>query len=232
VDSIAERFRTRLLPALLLATGVALLGGGLIPYTTAVEPGPAALELPSFQPFPAITSYLTLPAAGATSAGPSFPPDRVATRVVFPRLGIDLAIVRQPNQNDYPLCDVAMYYPDLGQPGSGRATYIYAHAQPKMFLPILTASRVNDGAKMIGATVEIYTSDDMLFLYRVSEVRRHVHSIADAFADDVGRLWLQASEGPHNDDPKVQVIADFVSMTPADPSAAHPPVHARECHII
>jgi hypothetical protein len=230
---VADRFRTRLLPALLLATGVALLANGLLPYASAVEPAPQTLPLPAYEPFPAIDPTIVLPGTSGGPGAPSFPPDRVATRVVFPYLGIDLPVIAQPaTAGSYPLCDVALYYTDLGQPGSGRATYIYAHAQPKMFLPILLASRDNNGQKLIGKTVEVFTSDDMLFLYQVAEVRRHVHSIAPAYADDVGRLWLQASEGPRDSDPKVQVIADFVSSSPADPYAAHPEVHARECHRI
>jgi len=231
VGSVAERFRTRLVPALLLALGVAVLATGLLSYTNAVEPGPSPQDLESYQPFAPLPSGLQLPGANS-SGGPedSFPPDRVATRIVIPSLRIDLPVIRQPpGSGDFPLCDVAMYLPDLGQPGSGRATYVYAHARPGMFLNILNASRDHNGARMIGAVVELYTSDDKLFLFQIAEVRRHQDNLNDAFADDTGSLWIQTSEGPNNSYPKLQVVASFQSVQDANPNAAHPDAHPRQC---
>jgi len=157
MSAIAHRFRTRLVPALLTAFGVALLATGLLSYTTAVEPGPVALPLASYQPLPTI-SVVRLP-NGSIKPDPSFPADRVATRVVIPKLQIDLPVMLQTaNYGEFPLCDVALYQPLLGQPGQGRATYIYAHARDGMFLPLLIASLVNNGQRMIGYVVEVYTS--------------------------------------------------------------------------
>lgn len=231
MDSVADRFRMRLVPAMLLAIGLALLGNGLLTYTTAVEPAPEAQGLPTHDPLPPIDPTIVLPGASdGTSVGPTFPPDRTTTRVVVRRLNIDLPVIAQPTSaGDFPLCDVALIFTELGQPGSGRATYIYAHARRGMFLPILEASQDNDGRKIIGTLVEVYTSDNVLFLYRIAEVRRHVRSLDAAFADNVGRLWLQTSEGPNNSYPKVQVVADYVSQSPADPKAAHPTPHPKEC---
>src|SRR5439155_345571 len=72
------------------------------------------------------------PSASASPAS-----TRVATRVVIEQLGIDLPIIAQPNPN-YPSCNVAMYYQDprLGQPGSGRSVYIYAHAPDGIVGPL------------------------------------------------------------------------------------------------
>ena len=230
MDSIAERLRTRLLPALLLALGAATLGTGLLTYTTAVEPAPSSQALPSRNPLPTINPDVVLPEGSGGAIEPSFPPDRVATRVVVAQLGIDLPVILQPPAaGDFPLCDVAMYLSSFGQPGSGRPTYIYAHARVGMFLPFLTASKINDGAALIGMTVEVYTSDNMLFLYRISEVRRHVRDLNAAYADTGDRLWLQTSEGPNNSYPKLQIIADDVAASPADPNAAHPVPHPRQC---
>jgi hypothetical protein len=230
VRSIAERFRTRLLPALLLALGVALLGNGLLSYTTAVEPQPVAQALESYAPLPTLEAGLILPGGGGGSTDPSFPPDRVATRVVVSKLRIDLPVIAQPpDSGTFPLCDVAMYFPALGQPGSGRATYIYAHARDGMFLPLLISSQDNNGKRMIGDVVEVYTSDNWHFLYEIYQVRRHVRDLGDAYADTVGNLWLQTSEGPSEAYPKLQVIAKFLSAEPADPNAAHPAAHPRQC---
>jgi len=108
------------------------------------------------------------------------------------------------------------------QPGQGRATYLYAHARTGMFLPILDASKVDDGAAMIGMLVQVYTSDDQLFLYEITEVRRHQTTLDDAASATTEQLWLQTSEGPRGTPGKTQVIAMPLSSGPADPADAHP----------
>ena len=231
MDTIGRRIRLRLLPALLTALGVALLASGLMAYTTAVEPPPTHRPLASYLPLPTFDPAINLPGSSSGPiVEPSFPPDRVATRIVIRRLGIDLPVMLQTdNYGSYPLCDVALYQPLLGQPGQGRATYIYAHAQAGMFLPMLTASQDNNGKKMLGMTVEIYTSDDWHFLYTITEVRRHTRDLVDAINARTERLWMQTSEGPEGHVPKLQVVADFISATPTDPESAHPAAHPRIC---
>ena len=228
-SAVAHRFRTRLVPALLTAFGVALLANGLLTYTTAVEPGPSALPLASYRPLPTINSVIKLP-NGSIKPVASFPADRVATRVVIPKLQIDLPVMLQTaNYGEFPLCDVALYQPLLGQPGQGRATYIYAHARDGMFLPLLIASLNNNGQRMIGDIVEVFTSDNYVFLYTIAEVHRHVKDLTDAFAATTERLWLQTSEGPYSNAPKLQVVANFLSASKTDPASAHPAAHPRIC---
>jgi hypothetical protein len=231
VDSIGRRLRVRLLPALLTAIGVGLLAGGLLSYTTAVEDPPATRPLATYAPLPTITGEITLPGASAgTVVVPTFPPDRVATRIVIRRLDIDLPIMLQTdNYGLFPLCDVALYLPQLGQPGEGRATYLYAHARKGMFLPLLTASQNNNGRRLLGMTVEVYTSDDWRFLYTITEVRRHTLDLDDALETLTERLWMQTSEGPEGTVPKLQVVADFLSAEATDPASAHPEAHPRVC---
>ena len=230
MDALIRRLRTRLLPALVLALGVGLIANGLLSYTSPVEAQPIARAIASYVPLPTLDPEFNLPPGQTPNANPSFPADRVATRIVIRRLNVDLPIIEQlPEHGSYPLCDVAMYLPSLGQPGSGRATYLYAHAREGMFLPLLIASQENNGARMLGYVVEIYTSDDYLFLFKISEVRRHTLNLNDAFADNVGRLWLQTSEGPNGTVPKLQVVADFVSASKTDPNQAHPDAHPRQC---
>jgi len=230
VNTVWNRLRLRLLPALLTAVGVALLGSGLLSYTSAVDQPPDSRPLASYAPLPTFDSTITLPAP-SQAVQPTFPPGRVATRVVIRRFGIDLPVMLQtPEYGGYVLCDVALYLPSLSQPGQGKATYIYAHARVGMFLPLLTASEHNNGAKMLGMTVEVYTSDNWLFLYTVTEVRRHTLSLDDAINTTTERLFLQTSEGPNGTIPKLQVVADYLSSEPADPAAAHPTPHPRICH--
>lgn len=224
---LADRVRTRVIPAVLTAVGVTLLAVGLLSYTTPVDAGPAA----SSDPTPGIgqtspAPLITLPPIGSAppaTARPTFPADRVATRVRIAALRIDIPVVKPPGgANSYPLCDVAMYIKELGQPGQEIATYLYAHARDGMFLPILTSSKIQNGKKMLGMVVEVYTSDDQRFLYEIVEVRRHQLDLDDAISATTEQLWLQTSEGPKGTPGKTQVIASFLSQAAADPAEAHP----------
>ena len=242
MDDFALRLRGRLLPALLTALGVALLTAGLLSYTSPVEAGPRGSEAPTIVTLPPtaepsaspsrepnatpFVAPTTSPTAGGT---PGLPSEVVATRVVVGELGIDLPIVKPASNSAYPLCDVAMYIQELGQPGSGRATYLYAHAREGMFLPILDMSKVANGAGMLGMIVQVYTSDDRVYLYEISEVRRHQLDLDDAIAASTEQVWLQTSEGPKGTRPKTQVVARFLSSGAADHGAANPVAAPRVC---
>ncbi|HEX7950640.1 MAG TPA: hypothetical protein VF494_09855 [Candidatus Limnocylindrales bacterium] len=226
---LAERIRTRLIPALLTAFGVTLLAAGLLSLSSGVTADSLATPSPSSSlasAAPTSSPLITLPplgSGGLATASPSAPADRVATRVRIAALGIDLPVVAPPTgDNAYPYCNVAMYLPDLGQPGQGRATYLYAHARTGMFLPLLTASEVENGKSMLGMVVEVWTSDDQRFLYDITEVRRHQTTLSDAANATTEQLWLQTSEGPHGTIPKLQVVAEPLSQETADPADAHP----------
>jgi hypothetical protein len=224
VDTIGGRVRQRLIPALLTAIGVSLLAAGLMSYTTAVQPPPSSRPLATYEPLPTIAGPIVLPGASAEpTVEPTFPADRLATRIVVRRLDIDLPIVLQTDYNpDYPVCNVAMYFPDMYQPGQGRATYIYAHARTGMFLPLLLQSQKNNGQRMLGMTVEVYTSDSWRYVYTITEVRRHSTSLTDAFNATTEQVWMQTSEGPSGTIPKLQVVAEFLSAAPTDYKSAHP----------
>ena len=224
MDTIGGRIRLRLIPALLTAIGVSLLAAGLMSYTTAVQPPPSSRPLATYEPLPTLAGPIVLPNASAEpTVQPTFPVGRVATRIVIRRLDIDLPVVLQNDYNpDYPVCDVAMYFPDMYQPGQGRATYLYAHARTGMFLPLLLQSQKNDGERMLGMTVEVYTSDSWRYVYTITEVRRHSTSLSDAFGATVEQLWMQTSEGPSGTIPKLQVVAGFLSAAPTDFKSAHP----------
>lgn len=234
MDSLLTRFRTRIIPALLTALGVTFLTAGLLQYTLPVDAGSAAGPTPSASidpsPGPTPTPFPTLPSGASPTP---IPADRVATRVIVGALGIDLPVILQPDP-DYPACDVAMYLePPLGQPGQGKATYLYAHAQVGMFWPIRALTKTSDGSSMLGMIVEVYTSDDRLFLYEVVEVRVHETTLQDAVDATTEQLWLQTSETPRLPagviGPKTQVIALPLSEGPADHDAAHPVPQPRDC---
>ena len=232
---LANHIRIRLLPALLTALGVAALAGGMLSLTSPVvaEPLPSASPtvLPSVAPTttPLIT-FPPLPTEAPASSSPTPPADRVATRLRVAALDIDLPVIKPEGGADaYPWCDVAMYIQELGQPGQGRAIYLYAHARAGMFLPILDASLVQNGRSMLGMVVEVWSSDDQRFLYEITEVRRHQLDLDDALNADGEELWLQTSEGPRGTPGKTQVIAKPISQEPADPADAHPEAKPVDC---
>ena len=221
-------FRTRLLPALLTAGGVTLLAAGLLTYTVpvAAEPAPIPSPRPTVAATPTPSPRVTLPPIGSptpTPPAPSPDPDRVATRVRIASLDIDMPVMKGPA--GYPPCDVAMYIKELSQPGQGRAIYLFAHARPGMFEPLLKTK----AAKQRGSVVEVWTSDDQLFLYEIVEVRRDQRNLNDAIDADTEELWLQTSEGPKGTPGKTQVIAKPLSSGPADPADAHPKAKPRAC---
>lgn len=151
----------------------------------------------------------------------------VATRIVISKLSIDLPIIRGPS--GYPPCNVAMYQRELSQPREPGVSLIYAHARRGMFLPLLSRSKISNGASLIGMTVKVYTSDRRVSTYRISEVRRHVKSIQSAFAVTAERLWMYTSEGPNSTYPKLVVVARRVSTTTTTYAASHPRARPVSC---
>jgi hypothetical protein len=226
VTGFLGRVRRRLPPAAVLARGIVLLGSGLLSYTQETEAAPVVRAIPTYDALPSSEAEAT-PAVGGL---PPFDPSRVATRIAIPRLGIDLPVMLQtPGYGTYPLCDVALYRPDFGQPGSGRPTFIYGHSKAGMLRPLLLQSRITNGEALVGVIVEVWTSDDWLFLYRIDEIHRHVRDMLAAEAADTEQLWIQTPEGPDGVRSQVQVVADLVSAQPADHADANPVPHPRVC---
>ena len=226
MQSILDWVRRRLLPAAVTAAGVSLVGAGLLTYGAPAQavvpsPPPVASFAPSASP-----TLLPFPTPGTStpaSAGPAAA--RVVTRVVVPALDIDLPVVHPPTDpNAFPYCNVAEYIPGLSQPGSPGTTYLFAHAREGMFLPLLLQSRVNNGSAMLGMLVQVYTSDDQLFLYEITRVLRHQSAL---YSQPQEQLALQTSEGPRKGYPGytglvMVVVAQPLSSGPADHAAAHP----------
>jgi hypothetical protein len=241
VRTLFGALRDRLLPAVLTAAGVTLIAAGLLSYTgptsatdpsASAEPTIVAADPGSSLSFPSLPPIDVSPSATpAPSASPNV--KRVATRVVVQALGIDLPIVRpRGSSSTYPQCNVAMYIQELAQPGQGHATYLYAHARDGMFGPIYERAiqKKSGGPKsMIGMIVQVYTSDDLLFEYEVTEVRLHQLTLDDAVHATTEELWLQTSEGPKGTPGKTQLLALPLITLPADHKAAHPTPHPVNC---
>jgi len=162
----------------------------------------------------------------------------VVTRVVIPSERVDLPVIsrleRVPGQGPdrYPPCDVALFHDAFAQPSEEGATYIYAHAQAGMFLPLLEASLRRDGESLLGALVEVYTDDDKRYLYEIERVKRHALDFSLALDVPAGerRLVLQTSEGPLGTVPKLQLAARFISETAASRGEAQPRPQPRPCY--
>jgi hypothetical protein len=254
VVALLTTLRTRLLPALVTAVGVMLVTAGLLSYANPATAGTAVVESPSIEtlaPTDEPTATIEVPSASLdpsadpsamASAEPTAEPTEkpagraVATRVVIPALKIDLPIVK--GNSSYPYCNVAMYLTtetatqadSFGQPGEGRATYLYAHARDGMFGPIYElAIPGRNGKKMLGMVVQVYTSDDRLYLYEIREVRLHQLDLDDALGATSEELWLQTSEGPKGTPGKTQLRALPISVGDADPKDAHPKAKPVAC---
>lgn len=152
----------------------------------------------------------------------------VATRIAIPSLKIDLPIVKPPS--GYPLCNVAMYIQELSQPVEAGVSFIYAHARKGMFLPLLDRSKINNGASLIGMTVNVWTSDNVVTTYQIIKVRRHVTSIGNVFGIQTQQLWLQTSEGPRGTVAKLIVVAKRLGSAVATQAESHPTPHPVVCH--
>jgi sortase (surface protein transpeptidase) len=256
MSDLWDRIRLRVVPALLTAFGVMLLTGGLLSYADPATAGPEPSETPVVETLPPDATDVAIaspsppvspsiepsqspsdspslsPSASPTPAAtpdPTLKPGTraVATRVVVPGLDIDLPVIKGPP--GYPPCKVALYLKELKQPGEKGATYLYAHARTGMFLPFLEASKVNNGRRMLGMLVQVYTSDNKLHLYEINQVRRHQRSLDQALNARSDQLWLQTSEGPNSSYPKLMVVAKPLSTGAASYGDAHPKARPVDC---
>jgi hypothetical protein len=252
--SLVNAVRTRLLPAVVTALGVVLVTAGLLSYadpTTAGSMPQESAVIETLAPTDAPAASIAVPSPSAAvspgasaSANPGASPDAtaapttraVATRVVVAALRIDLPVIE--GNAGYPYCNVAMYLSSqnpgqrdsFGQPGENRATYIYAHARDGMFGPIYQlAIQQHNAKKMLGMIVQVYTSDDKLYLYEIREYRLHALTLDDVLAATTEQLWLQTSEGPKGTPGKTQLRAFLLSVGPADPNDAHPKAKPVTC---
>ena len=97
-----------------------------------------------------------------------------------------------------------------------------------MFGGLLAASwRAN--SYLMGQQIQIYTADDLVYTYAVTEIHRHQAYNSFAVANTlVGEaLVLQACENNDATGPKLIVVARPVKVGPANHSTAHPPTAPR-----
>jgi Sortase domain len=223
-------------PILLAVAGVALIIAGQLDLA---EPGPG----PSLPPIPEPTSSPVAQATptpsgtGSASAKPSASPTPsptpnpkwVAVQMQIPSVGINIRVQKAATKQD---CD---FPPEFGawvlcggsEPGRGTNSYIFAHAQVGMFLPLWNVQ--------LGAEIRVLMSDGKVLRYRVTEMHPNV-SCPDTRAPTMppnleplalkyapgdcreGALWsrpsnherltLQTSQGPNRNWGEFIVIAE------------------------
>jgi len=174
----------------------------------------------------------------APTPAPSPTPERVAldkpslpVRIRIPSLGIDLPVIRSDRRvrgstPGYPACDVAIWWEVFDRPGQPGTTWIMAHAQEGMFLPLLEASRVLGPQSLRGRLVELQLRDGRLLTYRTFRVNPRT-SNSDLRLATAGRrerehrLVLQTSTG-FGSDPKLVVAARLVRASSTDEPRPRP----------
>jgi hypothetical protein len=183
---------------------------GLTTVEALVPVGPLAV--------PAVSAAESDPNGESTRLGrPPLDEPAVPVRIRVPSLGIDLPVVSSErnvpgNQRDYPLCDVAQYWDIYDLPGAPGTTWIYAHAQPGMFLPLFLTADSTAGAGLLGREVTLQLRGGRSLRYKIDEVKQHALNRRIARRERPGehRLVLQTSEGPPGTVPKLQVAARLI----------------------
>ncbi len=174
-------------------------------------------------------AYRPVPAEGARGAIV----DQAArpVRVRIPSLDIDLPVVSLERRvkgatPGYPACDVAFFWPVFDLPGAPGTTWILAHAQEGMFLPLLDTARRLGPDSLLGRKVELQLRDGRLFTYRTYRVKRRADNYDLGLAtqgrkDWEQRLVLQTSTGIGSA-PKLQVAARLLDVGTTDEPRPRP----------
>jgi hypothetical protein len=177
---------------------------------------------------------LPSPVAVAVESNVRLDKASVPVRIRVPYAGIDLPIVSSKknvrgNQAGYPLCDVAQYWTKYDLPGAPGTAWIYAHAQPGMFLPLFNISEATDGNGLLGKIAEVQLKDGRLLRYRITDVKERAYSrkIAQRGRPSQHRLILQTSTGPPGTVPKLQVAGRLIGASRTNEPA--PKAQPRAC---
>ena len=79
---------------------------------------------------------------------------------------------------------------------------------------------------------EVWTNDDLKFLYEIIEVRRHQTTLDGPAKVKRDELWLQTSEGPRGTVGKTQVRARLLSVERAAHAHGKPDAEAGELRVV
>jgi hypothetical protein len=124
---------------------------------------------------------------------------------------------------------VAEYLTSFRFPGPKGTTYLYAHAREGMFLPILRASQHDNGRRLIGGSIFVFSDANRRYHYTITRVRRFQSTLDWAFRLPAGSLVLQTSETPFAHGTKVMLVARLRDVTTVEAAEAQPAAHPRRC---
>lgn len=160
------------MPILLALVGVGLIIVGQLDLD---QPGPGPSLPPIPEPTPtAIAQVTPTPHSAQPSASPKPSPTPnpkwVAVQMQIPSISLNMSIRKAVTKAD---CDfppeiqgVAWLLCGGSEPGRGTNSYIFAHAQVGMFLPLWNVQ--------LGAQVRILMSDGKVLVYRVTEIHPNI----------------------------------------------------------
>lgn len=153
-------------------------------------------------------------------------------RVRVPYFDIDLPVVWSGrkvagNPPGYPLCDVAQYLVDEGLdlrlPGTPGTSWIYAHAQPGMFLPLTLSYFGNGRQELLGRLIKLQLRDGRLLTYRITQVDVALdYDIAQRPNERQQRLVLQTSTGTSGASPRLMMAGRLIDAEWTDEPRPEP----------
>jgi len=144
-------------------------------------------------------------------------------RVRVPSLGIDLPIIwdgrKVPGASPGAVpCDVALTWSPFDLPGAPGTSWVLAHAQAGMFLPLLETLNTQGKEALLGRTVEVQLRDGRVFTYRTYRANPRATNVnigRKGLQDGEHRLVLQTSTGIGSA-PKLLVAARLVDVATTD----------------
>ena len=229
MNEFLDRLRTRVVPAVITAAGIAIVAAGLLTYSSPVAAAPDASGL-GFVTAPPSVGLLTLPPIAARSSSPSASTgSRLVTRVVVPALGIDLPVVKPPGGFPYRATSrcTSIRSPCPAGPARRTSTPTPGSACSCHSSPVPEEQRRVDDRDARPGLHERRHALRLPDRPGPPALPRHRHPLALPTKD--GQLWLQTSEGPLASSPKMQVVAQLLSSGPADHATAHPKAHPVVC---
>jgi LPXTG-site transpeptidase (sortase) family protein len=163
--------------------GVLNLAVGLMFYVVTTSPPPTS-SIVVATPMPkASLATRVVPAVSGTPV-----------RIVIPKLSLDLPVdvgSYDPKKGDWTISDTKAYYADVSVPvnDSNGATFIYGHARPAVFGPLLSMQP--------DTIAYVYTDNGHVFKYAYKSTRQVRPSDMSGFnANGPPRLVLQTCIGP------------------------------------
>lgn len=162
-------------PILLAVVGAALIIVGQLDLdqptaVASLPPIPEPTSTPILTPSPSASATGSATPSASPTASPTPNPNWVAVQLQIASIGLNIQVHKATTkaQCDFPpeSPPAAWVLCGSSEPGRGTNSYIFAHAQQHMFLPLWNVQ--------LGAEVKILMSDRRVLVYRVTEIHPNV----------------------------------------------------------